>query len=249
MIILLPRLQLQAAEQELDVFINNPPQDWKGFNKNTLPNAVKFAATGGVQITSKQLEEMRSGICEIAKRNGFGGNDSRLGFSKFDTEAAAWFADQTILASGEALRDDVWSFIGVVLAPDIVYWRFGNARKRYIGGVRNTFQRLWMRGVVFDRGGDSLARWELLEELTEDALVQITERPSLGGDPRLGRAIAEAWLRAARYYGKNSMEPIMRNAILRIRVWNEVRSFSSLSDSELCSILDLAFGNTAENGR
>jgi hypothetical protein len=157
MITLLPRLQLPAAEQELEVFINNTPQEWRGFNKNTLPNAVKFAATGGMQITSKQLEEMRNGIHEIAKRNGFSGNDSRVGFSKFDTEAAAWFADQTILASGEALRDDVWSFIGVVLAPDIVYWRFGTARKRYIGGVRNTFQRLWIRGVALDRGVDSFS--------------------------------------------------------------------------------------------
>jgi hypothetical protein len=145
-----------------------------------------------MQITSKQLEEMRNGIHEIAKRNGFSGNDSRVGFSKFDTEAAAWFADQTILASGEALRDDVWSFIGVVLAPDIVYWRFGTARKRYIGGVRNTFQRLWIRGVALDRGVDSLARWELLEELTEDALVQITERPSLSGDPKAGSSYSRS---------------------------------------------------------
>jgi hypothetical protein len=112
MITLLPRLQLPAAEQELEVFINNTPQEWRGFNKNTLPNAVKFAATGGMQITSKQLEEMRNGIHEIAKRNGFSGNDSRVGFSKFDTEAAAWFADQTIL----------WSYSRSLATSSKVLW-------------------------------------------------------------------------------------------------------------------------------
>ena len=50
-----------------------------------------------------------------------------------------------------------------------------------------------MRARALDRGEQHPRRWQLLEELTEDALVQITERPSIGADPVLARAIAEAW--------------------------------------------------------
>lgn len=242
MITLLPRLPAPAAEQLLDEFLGSGSSAWPGFDPSTLPQAVRFAATGGTQASPRLLSEFREGILQIAEMNGFGRAGGRAGFAKFDAEAAAWLADRSFLASGEGLRDDVWAFLGVALMPDVVYWRFGVARERYLGGVRNTLQRLWMRGRALDRGLGSPDRWQLLDELTEDALVQITERPSLGGDPLLGRAIAEAWVRAAHQRGKGAMEAIMRGAVLRIRVWNEVRSLSDLPAAELALVLDEAFG-------
>ena len=143
--------------------------------------------------------------------------------------------------AARGLGDDVWTFVATSLAPDIVHWRFGTARERYLGGVRNTFQRLWMRGRVLDRGADHHERWQLLEKLTEDALVQITERPSLGGDPVLARAIAEAWLRASLRYGGGAMEPIMRRAALRVRIRNEIRSLADLPSERLTGVLNEAF--------
>ncbi|MNJ48812.1 hypothetical protein D3C77_440180 [compost metagenome] len=154
---------------------------------------------------------------------------------------AAWFADYEPLKSGESLRDDVWSFIGVVLAPDVVDWRFGAARDRYLGGVRNTFQRLWLRARAFDRGREDNDRWRLLEELTEDALVQITERPSLGNDVVISCAIAEAWVRAAQRYGRGAMQSLMRDAAIKIRILSFVRDLSSISSTELASLLDGVF--------
>lgn len=99
-----------------------------------------------------------------------------------------------------------------------------------------------MRGRALDRGVGHPDRWQLLEELTEDALVQITERPSIGGDRILALAIAEAWLRAARHHGKAAMEDIMRRAILRIRIRNEIRSLADLPSNDLAGFLDRMFG-------
>ena len=158
-----------------------------------------------------------------------------------------FFADDPLFQSGEALLDEVWSFIGTALAPDVVHWRFGVSRDRYLGGIRNAFQRLWIRGVALDRGSNHIKRWELVDELSEDALVQITERPSLGGDPILASAIAEAWLRASRHHGRTKMEPIMRQAILRVRVWNETRSLADLPREDLDIVLDCAFNVTQES--
>ena len=199
-------------------------------------------------MAPNQLSALRTCILEIARRTGFGNTGGRTGFAQFDAEMAGAFAEDPLFASGEALRDDVWAFVGLSLAPDIVHWRFGNSRERYLGGVRNTFQRLWMRGHALDRGANHQNRWHLLKELTEDALVQITERPSLGGDPVLARAIAEAWIRASRHHGKRAMEPIMRRAALQIRIRNEIRSLADLPPDHLAGVLDDAFDLPAAPG-
>ena len=245
MMTLLPRLPPLAAERILESYLSTGPDQWRGFNANELPEAVRFTPTGGSPIAARKLEELREGILAIAKNNGFGGKGTRAELSCFDAQAAAWLADQSVLASGEALRDDVWAFVAIVMFPDIANWRFGDSPERYLGGVRNTLQRLWMRGKLFDRGQESLDRWGLLEKLTEDAFVQITERPSLGGNPVLAIAIAEAWVRASLHHGKGAMESLTRRAMLQIRARNEVRSLDELPAESLVAVLDLIFETPA----
>lgn len=246
MITLLPRLPAPAAEKLLDDLLPVYSADKKAMTSLQLPEAVRFAATGGTPISTKQLEELREGILSIAEGNGFGHTGSRIELAAFDAQASGWLATQELLSSGDALRDDVWAFIGTCLAPDIVHWRFGLARERYLGGVRNTFQRLWLRGRSLDRGIGHFDRWGLLTELTEDALVQITERPSLGGDPALALAIGEGWMRAAKQVGRGEMEALMRKAALRLRVWNEVRSLAALDAMELACVVDTAFSQVRQ---
>lgn len=242
MIILLPRLPGPAAEGLIDRFMADGPNDWPGFDPDNLPEAVRFAATGGSRATRGYLVELRSAVLETARANGFGTSRSRTSHASFDAQLGPLLAEMPLLASGEALRDDFWTFVGVSLAPDVVRWRFREARERYLGGVRNTFQRLWLRARALDRGEQHSQRWQLLEELTEDALVQITERPSIGADTVLAGAVAEAWVRAAIHHGKSAMEPIMRRAALRVRIWNEIRSLADLPAETLARVLDGAFG-------
>ncbi len=241
MVVLLPRLPGPVADALFEQWMADGFAERFVFSPGELPEAIRFAATGGTRVPANQLSTLRTCILEIARRNGFGNTGGRAGFAQFDAEMAAAFAEDPLFASGEALRDDVWAFVGLSLAPDIVHWRFGNSRERYLGGVRNTFQRLWMRGHALDRGANHKDRWHLLKELTEDALVQITERPSLGGDPVLARAIAETWIRASRHHGKGAMELIMRKAALQIRIRNEIRSLSDLPADHLAGVLDDTF--------
>ena len=242
MVILLPRLPGPTAESLIERFLADGPANWAGFDPDGLPETVRFAATGGSRAGRRDLVTMRETVEETARANGLGTHGSGPSHARFDAELGASFAEMPLLSSGEALRDDFWTFIGITLAPDVVHWRFRAARERYLGGVRNTFQRLWLRARALDRGEQHPRRWQLLEELTEDALVQITERPSIGADPVLARAIAEAWLRARRHHGKGAMEPIMRRAVLRVRIWNEIRSLADLPIKALACVLDGAFG-------
>lgn len=242
--VLLPRLSGPACEALVRPFLEDGPETWLGFDPANLPASVRYAATGGAPLGSAQLAALRADVVAIARRHGFGGDAGRSSLASFDAEGAAWFSQADIFSTGEALRDDVWSFVAGVVAPDVVHWRFGASLERYTGGVRNAYQRLWMRGRALDRGSGHPERWKLLDELTEDALVQITERPSVGGDPVLALAVAEAWLRASRFHGKSAMEDIMRRAALRIRIQNEIRSLAELAATDLEKFLDATFGVT-----
>ncbi|MDE0421604.1 MAG: hypothetical protein OXK76_12060 [Gammaproteobacteria bacterium] len=242
---LLPRLPGPAADILLEQYMLDGFATWPGFDARKPPSACRFAPTGGSRVAPRHLEALRDRIVTIARSNGFGTSDTKQ-TAKFDAEMAASLADEELFAGGEALRDDVWTFVATAIAPDVVHWRFPdpprrNPLERYIGGVRNTFQRLWIRGRALDRGADHRERWLLLGELTEDALVQITERPALSANPTLARAIAEAWVRASGHHGRGAMETLMRRATKRIRALNEVRSVADLPPADLVHVLNTFF--------
>ena len=239
--ILLPRIPLPAANRLLEDFLGE--SDWS-FDATKLPDATRFAPTGGTRATSAQLRSLRDGLIERARPCGFGQDGERKDFARFDSEVAAWLADLDFLHDSEALRDDVWAFVAIAVAPDIVRWRFGATPSRYRGGIRNAFQRLWLRGRTLDRGRGSRDRWQLVNALTEDAFVQILERPGLSAYPELARAIAEAWLRATKRYSKG-MEGIMRRATLRIRIQNEIRLLTLVGATPLAELLDRIFDDAS----
>ena len=245
MITLLPRLPAPAAEQMLDQMFASEIFQWSGFLADPLPDGARYAATGGSAILSIRLRELRAELTKLAEGFGFGSEEKRSDFAGFDAALAPWIMGVDEFCSGEALRDDVWCFLAVALAPDIVHWRFGRSRERYLGGVRNCFQRVCLRARALDRGPEHAERWGLVHQLTEDALVQITERPSIGADPILARALAEGWVRCATLIGRGPMEMVMRLATLRLRIRNEIQVLCLLDEDELACLVDDFFNAAA----
>jgi hypothetical protein len=194
---------------------------------------VSFGASGGSRDADAAVAVTRQ-LRELARQCGYPERVPSESRARFDQLAAIALAQEPVLKTGEALRDDVWAFLAAVVAPDVVAWRFPDrASHRYAGGVRNAFQRLWARGTVLDRGEEHPERWGLVEALSEDAMVQIFERASLSGNERLARAIAELWVETAREIGRGSMEAVMRRATKLVRIRNEVIDLSVLPDPEL----------------
>jgi hypothetical protein len=166
---------------------------------------------------------------------------------RFDTDCAIALVTCEDLASGEALRDDMWAFLAVVLTPHVVAWRFPDLQShRFEGGVRNAFQRLWVRGTSLDRGEAHADRWGLVREMSEDAMVQIFERASISGEHCLSRNIAEDWVSTAAQIGRGRMEDVMRRTMKYIRVRNEIYDLASLEDDALHSEISRAFGKVIE---
>lgn len=244
-VILFPRLDPIAVDQLFDEIVETGDTNPYSDSSKQLPTRANYGATGGTRIAVDDLLEIRRRIVELATTSGFPKKSSNTEKARFDSKVAAWLASEKIFCSGESLRDDVWAFLTTVLVPDIVVWRFGKARGRFHGGVRNTLQRLWFRSQVLDRGMENEQKWELLEKLTEDALVQITERPSIGANAKLALPLAEAWIRASQKFGRNKMEDVMRSAIIELRLLNEIRNLSILDTRVLDNLLDEVFDHTA----
>ncbi len=200
----------------------------------SAPVSISWGATGGRRVTAKELMAIRAAILKLAEGCGFPRHSSQLQRAEFDATCSVLLAERGVLPVGEALRDDVWAYLATVLLPDVSLWRFPDPPiERFSGGVRNTFQRLWLRAQAFDRGAGHAQRWQLLFELSEDAMVQVTERPAIASDSRLSLAIAESWLKTAGRIGKARMEAVTREAVRKLRITNEVLYLAALDISSI----------------
>jgi len=227
MTFLLPRLSPLGVERLLGTpGASDAP--WRELRE--LPEEVRqfvsFAASGGTRNDDAAFvigERLR----EIARVRGYPDSIDLRKQAGFDLDASANLAEEPLLDGPDALRDDVWAFLTCVAAPDVVAWRFRDRHPdRFHGGVRNTFQRLWIRAVTLDRGAGHPDRWGLVGALTEDAMVQIFERSAVHAHRALAKAIAEAWVQQATEGGRHSMQPVMRGAIKVVRLINEIRDIS-----------------------
>ena len=239
---LLPRLN----QVSVDHFLDDKGSDFALKEApnfiDDLPESIAYAASGGSVVDPDDLLEFRKQFLAIAVKFNFPERGSVRDRASFDSEAAEALGEHRLFTLPESMRDDVWAFVATVVLPDVVAWRFGtSSRDRFYGGVRNTFQRLWLRGWALDRGVGHIERWGLLNELTEDAFVQIVERPSIGGDRRLALALAEGWLRTAKKLGRERMEDIMRYAVIAFRVRNQVQLMVSVNDDQLRELVDNVF--------
>jgi hypothetical protein len=240
---LLPRLKNIDVCKLLETYERNGIPVPRGQIDDIDQNAyfLTYAASGG-NINKNLVISIALQVRLIAVENGFPTSKSQKERSCFDRDTAVFLATHESLRSGEALRDDVWACLTTILAPDVVAWRFPDLNiVRFSGGLRNTFQRLWMRGVALDRGADSPERWKLLDELTEDAMGAIFERASLSGSKVMAKAIAEAWLESKEKLNNVAMEDVMRCAAKIIRLKNEIMDLSSLDSHEIRNELGHAF--------
>ncbi len=185
---------------------------------------ITFATSGGVRVTDERLETIRSRILHIAVAHGFPGTRDR----NFDAAVAVALVDEDLSPPVEALRDDVWAFVAAVLLADVSHWRWVMTQERYLGGVRNTFQRLWLRGQTFRRQGAGDV-WKIVQEISEDAGQGLLERPLLSGARPVSQTIGDVWLELEDATRDAPVELITRSALIKLRITNQLMNLEALS--------------------
>jgi len=236
---LLPRLSAAAVHDILGKYDPAPPPVLdEATALSQHQDKVSYAASGGSKAPGISFAIGK----ELRRLAGNFSPPTQSLRAQFDQEAAIFLAEHPALQHGEALRNDVWAFIATIAAPDIVAWRFptGGAA-RFTGGVRNAFQRLWLRGKALDRGSKHPQRWLLVRNMPEDAAVQIVERPSLAGRPRIAKAIGEGWLEMSLTTPQGVQESVMRAATKILRIQNQIQDLEFLSEDQLAKAVRHAF--------
>ena len=259
MTMLIPQIPAGMAEPLLAELALSRTADLVPADELRYPQAIT-QPTGGLPITDVLLKELRDQIVTAARKYGF--PDSRpTSFLNFELEVAEilaywaplWDAEGT--PSGEALRSDCWTFITVVVLPDVAIWRWpardgeesagGRSWKgRMVGGMRNAFQRIFRRVMCLDRGVDHPDRWGLIRQLQEDDFSAILERPGLSSNPEIAVCLGEEYLAMKQRLSKRTAgdrQEVYRQATKAIRAYGVVQPLDLMSTENRTRLIQDAF--------
>lgn len=192
------------------------------------------------RVTEENLQHLRSEVVDLAVGHGYPNPQPRGGYASFEQEVSTLLYNRMGIVPAEAAVGGVWSFIALVLLPDVAAWRWSDGQPyRFIGSDllignnRHAFGRLWARAHVL--GAYACAG------LAEDNMVQILERSTFGGDERLAKAIAYVHLRTLSSSAELASQDLMRDAMKRLRRLAVLVTFIALSDSQLREVVDEVF--------
>jgi hypothetical protein len=210
------------------------------------PDAI-YAATGGHRVSKRELYLLQGNLRELAQQCGYPEQTDDKQRRRFDATSGQILYEKMQISSAEAAHPGIWIFIACVLLPDIVRWRFPGAtgktgEERFLWksrGVRNTFGRVWWRARILHQP-DAENPYELLEQLGEDELVQIMERPAIAGSPVLAKQICRSFLNATTTTSI-SRSDLLRDTMKRLRRLLVMISFDALDEGVLRELIDSVF--------
>ena len=246
----LPSIKAKVILEDIASKSNCETLDPKG---NFKVEGIFYVPTGGQIINDENLEKLRNNVLEKAKEYGFPSTNQKS-FLEFEYEVAKILSNWSYLwidgePSGESFRNDFWSYLSIVIMPDIVSWRWGFPPEgeptkswsvRFIGGGRNAFQRIFRRILSLDRGPMHQDRYGLIRELKEDDFSNILERTSLGSNSRIAIPLAEEYLamRQRRKDMKASNQlKIYREATKDLRSYGVVQSLDLIDANNLKELI------------
>ncbi|WP_135452761.1 hypothetical protein [Mycobacterium sp. DL99] len=129
------------------------------------------------------------------------------------------------IVPADAAHEGTWSFLTLVVFPDIAAVRFPDFHiNRFIGTARNALRRPWQRQEILGDLPEDRGR-----PLGEDELVGLTERSALVRNRRLARALAG---RVQAYDGPNRSQ-WARGLYKSATFQSGVRLLDALDDAEI----------------
>lgn len=228
MSLIFPRLDRQAALRFVGERRHEALVDIAGHLPHRF-ESVTFPPIGGERVDETRLAALRESMLELAAEHGMPGEASRDTLKRFEGKASRLVREALPMTPHEASDYDVWTNITVSWLLDVAIWRFGPSTgdNRFLGDLnRNTFRRMWWRAEVLGPEVD-------LEELGEDELTAIMERPSLFADRRVARAIAVEFLRRVEGDADVRRQELMRQGTKRLLRLTPFVSFTSLTDEDV----------------
>lgn len=237
-----PRLAPDRALELLEDIRGLPPEELR--TRSQLSHSDATFYTAGTPASEAKLAQLRAEVRDVVDELGFPrpGRRADAAASAFDQRLPGVLHRVMEIVPADAAAEGVWSFISLVLLPDVAAWRYPDMHPdRMTGHFRNAFRRLWWRAEILGDGPtDPPAR------LGEDQLVAVMERPTIGGDGRLARAFSRTVLDelAAQAAGSSGMT-LMREAAKRLIRFTPFMAMGALEDGELEALMLEIVGDAA----
>jgi len=220
------------------------------------PDRISHNSVGTNRVSEDELEKHRTSLTEIAEKYGYPATPKE--FSAYDRETSKYLTNSLHIYPSDAGEQDVWAHFNAWLVPHLVLWRWPLSSETVSSSDLQGFERFGLGSRWFHRNQMGRLWWRgyLLGEtywstsIGEDQLTAILERPSIGRNPRLAGAIAEAWLP---YKNAANSEALMRDVVQRIRLLLPVYSLNSLDLRAITEHVGMAFDESisflAKNSR
>lgn len=233
--LLFPRLDSTPARLLIAERVGCGLEELETLAETSHPLAAP-SPTGGHPAGDVKLQQVQTAIRLAAKQAGYPKALPRGGEQTFDRPCGTALFRTMGIVTADAADPGVWSFLSLVLVPEIGPWRFpGRTEERLLGTPRNVLRRLWWRAWTF--GDDLDAAPAGCQPLGEDEFVQIMERPSLGGNRRTARALRNAIWRAEASGSTASRSELMRELTRRFRAVRSHIAVDVLSEPQLSQLL------------
>ena len=193
------------------------------------PHAAPVA-TGGRVANSEHIENVRAAVLKAIEPWQRKDSIPRPQAAAFDLALGHTLHEQLRIIPADAAHDETWSFLTLVVFPDVAVIRFPDMHvDRLIGTPRNILRRTWFRQEVL---GDLLHSTD--RPLGEDELVGLFERSALARNHALIRRLAVA---VSAYDGPAARSEWARDLYKRVRFSTGPRLLDALSDAELDAII------------
>jgi len=153
------------------------------------------------------------------------------------------------ISPANAARAGVWSFLSMVLVPDIARWRWPELpMERVLGhaersAVRNLLRIPWWRAEVLGSGPTDPPAI-----LSEDNLVGIIERPGLFAHRRVAQETARLFMEhAERHHKGGSNEDLFREVCKRLLRLGAFTAFELFDDDRLGALIAQVIHSSVES--
>jgi hypothetical protein len=228
-----PRLPLPFAKARISEIAEAKARDGlSGVQELSRTEHSRAApiATGGRVANSDQIAIVREAVFKAIEPWWQLEVVPRSQVSAFDLTLGHALHEHLGIIPADAAHDETWSFLTLVVFPDVAIIRFPDMHvDRLIGAPRNVLRRTWFRQEVLGNLLNSTDR-----PLGEDELVGLFERSALARNRALIRRLAVAVLA---YDGPQARSEWARDLYKRVTFSTGPRLLDALSDVELDALI------------
>jgi len=203
----------------------------------------------GERAGANHVDELAVSVRELADGLGWpvppGRNSSEA--KEFNRALPRLLHSLMAISPANGARAGVWSFLSLVVLPDVAMWRWPDRPEARVTGhgeraaTRNVFRTAWWRAEMLGAGPEDPPAL-----LPEDALVAVQERPGLFRIGALAKVSCSCFLDLSDQMPPGESEEVMRDAAKRLYRWAAYTAFDLIKPSDLAALVERAFSESID---